>query len=51
MGKVNGCFKDIGLRNFFRNFLWKKKMATEFFFLYIFSMKVVLKLSKLKGTN
>ena len=25
IGKVNGCSKDIGLRNFFRNFFMKKK--------------------------
>ena len=36
MGKVNGCSKDIGLRNFFRNFLWGKKINIDFFanFLY-----------------
>ena len=25
MGKINGCFKDIGLENIFKNYLWKKK--------------------------
>ena len=35
IGKVNGCSKNIGLRNFFRNFFTeKKKKATEFFILF-----------------
>ena len=46
--KVNEYLKGIGLKNIFRNFLWKKwKSKWLFFFLaiFIFFIKVVLKLS------
>ena len=44
IGKVNGCSKDIGLRNFFRNFFMKNKKFRQLNFLFF--MKVVLKLSE-----
>ena len=47
IGKVNGCSKDIGLRNFFRNFFMKKKKkkATEFFIFHESSIKTFRKWS------
>ena len=36
IGKVKECNKGIGLKNIFRNLLWKNKKVTDFFnkFLY-----------------
>ena len=47
IGKVNGCSKDNGLRNFFRNFFMKKKKkkATEFFIFHESSIKTFQKWS------
>ena len=41
---VNDCYKDINLKNIFRNFLMKKKKKLFFFFaIFIFLIKVILK--------
>ena len=36
MEKVNGCPKDIGLGNIFINFLWEKKIVTNFFYSFLY---------------
>ena len=44
LGKVNKCSKNIDLKTFFKNFLWKREKITNFLKknLY-FLLKVVLK--------
>ena len=43
-GKVNGCHKNISLRNIFRNFLWEIKKITNFFYNFYISHKSGIKI-------
>ena len=46
---VNKCPKNISIRNIFKNFLWKKKITTDFFYYFLHfyknSIKIFLKWS------
>ena len=44
MEKVNGCPKDIGLKNIFKNILLKKKKKIDFLWFFYIPMNVMLKL-------
>ena len=44
MEKVNGCPKDIGLKNIFKNILLKKKKKLIFYGFFYIPMNVMLKL-------
>ena len=44
MEKVNGCLKDIGLKNIFKNILLKKKKKIDFLWFFYIPMNVMLKL-------
>ena len=44
MEKVNGCPKDIDLKNIFKNILLKKKKKIDFLWFFYIPMNVMLKL-------
>ena len=51
MEKVNGCPKDIGLKNIFKNILLKKKKKIDFLWFFLYSHECNVKTFFKQFTN